>query len=104
MTGQANAFLDNPPDFHSKLLDYGCRPYWSPDGKRIAFVDKAFGDVSEMDFKTREVRQLAHNLGDHHSFLRVLFLRPSNARPPKCSSWIGSGPGFPRTQSAFHTA
>ncbi len=74
MTGQANAFLDIPPDFHSKLLDYGCRPYWSPDGKRIAFVDKAFGDVSEMDFETRELRQLTHNLGDHHSFLRVLFL------------------------------
>ena len=67
-------FLDNPPPFHSRLLEYGARPYWSADGKRIAFVDKAFGDVSEMDFETRQVRQLTHNLGEHHSFLRVLFL------------------------------
>lgn len=67
-------FLDNPPSFHEKLLDYGCRPYWSPDGKRIAFVDKGFGDVSEIDFETRQVRRLTHDLGEHHSFLRVLFL------------------------------
>ena len=29
--------LDDPPPFHSKLLDYGERPYWSPDGRRLAF-------------------------------------------------------------------
>lgn len=66
--------LDNPPPFHEKLCDFGARPYWSPDGKRIAFVDKAYGDAFEIDVKTREVRNLTGNLGDHHSFLRVLFL------------------------------
>ncbi len=24
--------LDDPPPYHYKLLDYGERPYWSPDG------------------------------------------------------------------------
>lgn len=66
--------LDNPPPFHEKLLDYGERPYWSPDGKRIAFIDKNYGDVCEIDLATREVRNLTKNLGEHHSFLRVLFL------------------------------
>jgi hypothetical protein len=66
--------LDNPPPFHAKLCDYGARPYWSPDGKRIAFVNKAYGDVHEIDLETREIRDLTGNLGDHHSFLRVLFL------------------------------
>ncbi len=70
----AEHVLDSPPPFHSKLLDYGERPYWSPDGKRIAFIDKNYGDVCEMDFATREVRNLTKNLGNHHAFLRVLFL------------------------------
>jgi hypothetical protein len=67
-------FLDNPPEHHSKLLDYGERPYWSPDGKRIAFVESNYGDIAEIDLETRKVRNLTHDLGDHHSFLRVLFL------------------------------
>jgi hypothetical protein len=66
--------LDDPPKFHEKLLDYGERPYWSPDGKRIAFVESNYGDICEINFETREVRNLTKNLGEHHSFLRVLFL------------------------------
>lgn len=66
--------LNNPPPFHAKLLDYGERPYWSPDGKRIAFVESNYGDICEIDIETRQVRNLTKNLGDHHSFLRVLFL------------------------------
>jgi hypothetical protein len=66
--------LDNPPPFHEKLLDYGERPYWSADGKRIAFIGSNYGDVCEMELATREVRNLTKNLGDHHAFLRVLIL------------------------------
>ncbi len=66
--------LDNPPPFHQKLLDYGERPYWSPDGARIAFVESNYGDICEIDLETRRVRNLTRDLGDHHSFLRVLFL------------------------------
>lgn len=66
--------LDDPPPFHSQLLPYGERPYWSPDGKRIAFVDKNYGDIAEIDLETRRVRNLTRGLGEHHSFLRVLFL------------------------------
>ncbi len=39
--------LDDPPPFHSKLLGYGERPYWSPDGTRIAFIERNYGDVCE---------------------------------------------------------
>lgn len=66
--------LDNPPQFHSKLLDFGERPCWSPDGKRIAFVESNFGDVCEIDMDTRKVRNLTKGLGEHHSFLRVHYL------------------------------
>lgn len=66
--------LDNPPPFHEKLCDYGERPYWSPDGTKIAFIEKNYGDVCEIDLATREVRNLTKNLGEYHSFLRVLYL------------------------------
>jgi len=66
--------LDSPPEFHEKLLDYGERPYWSPDGKRIAFIENNYGDVCEIDLETRKVRNLTKDFGNHHSFLRVLFL------------------------------
>ena len=67
-------FLGDPPEFHEKLLDYGERPYWSPDGSRIAFIEKNFGDVCEIDFASREVRNLTRDNGPYHSFLRVLLL------------------------------
>jgi len=67
--------LDNPPPFHQKLTSYGGRPYWSPDGKRIAFMEKSYGDVHEINLETREIRNLTGNLGEYHAFLRVLFLR-----------------------------
>ncbi|MCC7370714.1 MAG: PD40 domain-containing protein [Chloroflexi bacterium] len=66
--------LDNPPPFHQKLLDYGERPYWSPDGKRITFIETNYGEACELDLETRTVRNLTKGLGDHHSFLRVLFM------------------------------
>ncbi len=75
MTEQSLPFvLDDPPPFHSKLLEYGERPYWSPDGTRIAFIERNYGDVCEIDLDTRQVRNLTKNLGEHHSFLRVLFM------------------------------
>ena len=66
--------LDDPPPFHHKLLDYGERPYWSPDGQRIAFIERNYGDVAEIDLATRRVRNLTRGLGEHHAFLRVLFM------------------------------
>lgn len=67
MTDQVTAdphVLDDPPPFHDKLLDYGERPYWSPDGRRIAFVDKHYGDICEIDVETREVRNLTQRQQD----------------------------------------
>jgi hypothetical protein len=66
--------LDDPPPFHRKLLDYGERPYWSADGSRIAFIETNYGDACELDVETGKVRNLTRDLGQHHSFLRVLFL------------------------------
>jgi hypothetical protein len=66
--------LDVPPPFHTALLDFGERPVWSPDGKRIAFVESNYGDICEIDMATRQVKNLTKGLGEHHSFLRVHYL------------------------------
>ncbi|MDQ3700194.1 MAG: hypothetical protein M3442_04645 [Chloroflexota bacterium] len=66
--------LHDPPPWHQKLTDFGERPSWSPDGRRIAFIEKNYGDVCEIDLETRALRHLTRDLGDSHSFLRVLFL------------------------------
>lgn len=66
--------LNDPPPFHVKLLEYGERPYWTPDGKRIAFIESNYGDVCEVDLETKKVKNLTRCLGEHHSFLRVLIM------------------------------
>ncbi|KUO58099.1 MAG: hypothetical protein APF84_16835 [Gracilibacter sp. BRH_c7a] len=67
-------FFDDPPEFHYGLLDYGERPYWTPDGKKLAFIENSFGDVCEIDLETKVVRNLTKDKGLYHSFLRVLVL------------------------------
>ena len=37
------------PDYVRKVTDFGERPDWSHDGKRILFVERSFGDVYEFD-------------------------------------------------------
>jgi hypothetical protein len=66
--------LDALPPYHYKLLEYGERPYWSPDGSKIAFVERNYGDICVMDFETREIVNVTKDNGDHHAFLRVLYL------------------------------
>jgi Tol biopolymer transport system component len=55
-----------------RLTHFGERASWSPDGKRIAFMEKSFGDAYEVDVSTRAIRLLTHY--PHAGFLRVQFL------------------------------
>jgi hypothetical protein len=36
------------------------RASWSPDGQRIAFMSKSFGDAFVVDVRTRMIRLLTH--------------------------------------------
>ena len=52
----------NPPPGVTQLTGFGERAAWSPDGKRIAFMSKSFGDAFEIDLETRMIRfQSARN-------------------------------------------
>ena len=69
---QGNPEKNLPPNI-TQLTGFGERASWSPDGKRIAFVSKSFGDAFEIDLETRLARLLTgHFL--HKGFLRVQYL------------------------------
>lgn len=63
---------ENPPPNVTRLTYFGERAAWSPDGTRVAFMEKSFGDAYEVDLATHAIRLLTHY--PHAGFLRVQFL------------------------------
>ena len=63
---------DHLPPNITQLTGFGERASWSPDGRRIAFMSKSFGDAFVVDVATKVIRLLTHfpNAG----FLRVQYL------------------------------
>jgi hypothetical protein len=57
-----------------QITDFGERPVWSPDGKKLAFVEKEFGDIYEIDLETNETTCLTCDF-EHPGFLRVHYLK-----------------------------
>jgi Tol biopolymer transport system component len=55
------------------LTEFGERAEWSPDGGRIAFMSKSWGDALEYDLNTRRIRNLTARF-PHEGFLRVHYL------------------------------
>src|SRR6266545_2116944 len=63
----------NLPSNIIQLTGFGERASWSPDGKRIAFMSKSFGDAFEIDLESKMIRLLTgHFL--HKGFLRVQYM------------------------------
>lgn len=63
---------DNLPANIEQLTHFGERPSWSPNGSKIAFMSKSFGDAFLLDVKTKQVRLLTQ--GPNAGFLRVQYL------------------------------
>jgi Tol biopolymer transport system component len=63
---------DNLPSNISRLTGFGERASWSPDGGRIAFMSKSFGDAFVVDVRTKVIRLLTHY--PHAGYLRVQYL------------------------------
>ncbi len=70
-TRQGNPEEHLPPHI-TRLTHFGERASWSPDGRRIAFMEKSFGDAFEVDVATKAIRLLTPY--PHAGFLRVQFL------------------------------
>jgi Tol biopolymer transport system component len=63
----------NLPSNITQLTGFGERAAWSPDGKRIAFMSRSYGDAFEIDLDTRMIRLLTGHF-PHKGFLRVQYL------------------------------
>jgi hypothetical protein len=57
-----------------QLTDFGERPVWSPDGGRIAFMDKEFGNAYELVLATGETQCITCEF-EHQGFLRVHYMK-----------------------------
>jgi hypothetical protein len=57
-----------------RLTDWGGRPEWSADSKRLIFVSKEYGDVFEMDVATRKTRPLTFHF-PHTGMFRGFYLQ-----------------------------
>jgi len=63
----------NLPSNIVQLTGFGERPVYSPDGRRIAFMSKSFGDAFEIELETKVIRLLTGQF-HHEGFLRVHYL------------------------------
>jgi Tol biopolymer transport system component len=63
---------ENLPKNITRMTYFGERASWAPDGKRIAFMEKSFGDAYEVEVSTKIIRLLTHYA--HPGFLRVQYL------------------------------
>src|SRR5437899_4092870 len=61
-----------PPNI-TQLTGFGERAAWSPDDRRVAFMEKSFGDAFEIDLGTKLTRLLTGHFS-HAGFLRVQYL------------------------------
>jgi hypothetical protein len=63
-----------------RVLDWGSRPIWSPDSKRIVFTrdDKQAGPAYELDLASRNVTCLTCRWGDAGRVLRIYYLPDSS--------------------------
>jgi WD40 repeat protein len=63
---------DHLPPNITQLTAFGERASWSPDGQRVAFMSKSFGDAFVADVKTKTIRLLTHY--PNPGYLRVQYL------------------------------
>ena len=99
----------NLPPHITRLSWFGERADFSPDGKRVLFLSKTFGDALEVEIETGIIRNLTAHY-PHYGYTRALYLSngdilltgpvafdPANPGAARTDSWMfvlkpGSGP------------
>jgi len=65
--------LNDLPAHIKHITQFGQRADFSHDGKRILFIEKTFGDVYEVELKTKTIRPMTHHYY-HEGYTRALYL------------------------------
>jgi hypothetical protein len=91
------------PFRQERILDWGNRPDWSHDGRRIAFTkDDIFdGPAYEIDVATRKVRCLTCAFGEHQYVTRIFHLPDDSyliEASPGMTAGSGGGAGALKTE------
>lgn len=86
------------PAFITAVTTFGDRPDWSPDGKRIVFLEKTYGDVFEVDLATREVCPLTHHY-HHEGYTRALCLANGDILLCGARRFDANNPGASRNEA-----
>ncbi len=69
-----DALADVPGIENAEMLSpFGGRASFSPDGRKIAFVGKTYGDAYELDIATRTLRNLTNGF-PHQGIMRIQYL------------------------------
>ena len=64
---------DHLPPHITQVAWFGERADWSPDGRKILFLSKTFGDAMEIDLATKTIRNLTAHY-PQHGYTRALYL------------------------------
>ena len=65
--------MEDLPSHIKQITHFGQRADWSHDGKRILFIERTFGDVYEVELKTKIIRPVTHHYF-HEGYTRALYL------------------------------
>jgi hypothetical protein len=65
--------IDNLPPYITVLTTFGQRADWSHDGEKILFIEKTFGDVYEVELKTKKISPMTHHYFNE-GYTRALYL------------------------------
>ena len=88
---------DELPPHIKRLTWFGERADWSPDGKRILFIEKTFGNVYEVELATGIIRPVTHHF-PHYGFTRALYLANGDILLSGPETFDSKKPGDARTQ------
>ena len=82
------------PFRQERILDWGNRPNWSPDGRKIVFTkdDLVDGPAYEIDVKTKKVRCLTCKFGKTQFVTRIFYL-PDNSFLIEAAPGMAGGSG-----------
>jgi hypothetical protein len=85
--------LDELPAWISPLLPAGMRPDWSPDSRKLVYLDALVGDVYELDLASGESRSLTGHFA-HNGFARARYLASGDlllCGPGEAAAGTGEG-------------